>query len=93
MRNLTQDNITQAVIALNDSKIAGARSIADLKGAKLGAAVGTTSYRTITDVVQPSAQPAVFDSNDVAKAALSNGQILHWVGEAVEPPDDAAAVP
>jgi polar amino acid transport system substrate-binding protein len=68
-------DVTQAVIALNDSKIAGAKAIADLKGAKLGAAVGTTSYRTITDVVQPSAQPAVFDSNDVAKAALSNGQI------------------
>jgi polar amino acid transport system substrate-binding protein len=68
-------DVTQAVIALGDSKIAGAKSIADLKDAKLGAAVGTTSYKTITDVVKPSGQPAVFDSNDVAKASLKNGQI------------------
>ena len=37
-------DVSQAVIALKDSKIAGARSVADLKQAKLGAAVGTTSY-------------------------------------------------
>jgi polar amino acid transport system substrate-binding protein len=67
--------VSQAVIALKDSPIAGATAIADLKEAKLGAAVGTTSYRTIVDQVKPSGQPAVFDSNDVAKAALKNGQI------------------
>jgi polar amino acid transport system substrate-binding protein len=68
-------DVTQAVIANNDSKIANAKSIADLKGAKLGAAVGTTSYKVITDTIKPSAQPAVFDNNDIAKASLQNGQI------------------
>src|SRR4051794_18140606 len=68
-------DVTQAVIANNDSKIANAKSIADLKGAKLGAAVGTTSYKVITDTIKPSVQPAVFDNNDIAKASLQNGQI------------------
>ncbi|MER8099028.1 ABC transporter substrate-binding protein [Kitasatospora sp. NPDC094016] len=68
-------DVRQAVIALKNSKAAGAKSIADLKGAKLGAQVGTTSLDTITNTIKPSVQPAVFDSNDLAKAALKNGQI------------------
>ncbi|MFE3878807.1 ABC transporter substrate-binding protein [Kitasatospora sp. NPDC059146] len=68
-------DVRQAVIALKGSKAAGAKSVADLKGAKLGAQVGTTSLDTITDTIKPSTQPAVFDSNDLAKAALKNGQV------------------
>ena len=68
-------DVTQAVITTSKSKIANAKSIADLKGAKLGAQVGTTSYATITDVIKPTQQAAVFDTNDVAKQALANGQI------------------
>ncbi|MFD8753034.1 ABC transporter substrate-binding protein [Kitasatospora sp. NPDC059577] len=68
-------DVRQAVIALKNSKAAGAKSIADLKDAKLGAQVGTTSLDTITGTIKPSARPAVFDSNDLAKAALRNGQI------------------
>ncbi|MFG2906995.1 ABC transporter substrate-binding protein [Kitasatospora sp. NPDC048286] len=68
-------DVRQTVIALKNSKAAGAKSIADLKGTKLGAQVGTTSLDTITDTIKPSVQPAVFDSNDLAKAALKNGQI------------------
>ncbi len=68
-------DVTQAVITVAGSKIANAKSIADLKGAKLGAQVGTTSYATITDVIKPTQQAAVFDTNDVAKQALANGQI------------------
>jgi polar amino acid transport system substrate-binding protein len=67
--------VSQAVVALKDSRIAGATAIGDLKNAKLGAAVGTTSYRAIVDQIKPGKQPAVFDTNDVAKAALRNGQI------------------
>jgi polar amino acid transport system substrate-binding protein len=68
-------DVTQAVITTAGSKIANAKSIADLKGAKLGAQVGTTSYATITDVIKPTQDAAVFDTNDVAKQALANGQI------------------
>ncbi|MFE5584398.1 ABC transporter substrate-binding protein [Kitasatospora sp. NPDC056531] len=68
-------DVRQAVIALKNSKAANAKSIADLKGAKLGAQVGTTSLDTITNTIKPNSQPAVFDSNDLAKAALKNGQV------------------
>jgi polar amino acid transport system substrate-binding protein len=67
--------VRQTVIALNDSKIAGATSMADLKGAKLGAQVGTTSYDAITKLIDPAARPAVYNSNDDAKKALQNKQI------------------
>ncbi|WP_091560905.1 ABC transporter substrate-binding protein [Micromonospora pattaloongensis] len=67
--------VRQTVIALKGSKIAGAKSLADLKGATLGAQVGTTSYQAITDVIKPSGKPQVYNSNDDAKKALQNGQI------------------
>ena len=68
-------DVTQAIITVAGSKIANAKSIADLQGAKLGAQVGTTSYATITDVIKPTQEASVFDTNDVAKQALANGQI------------------
>jgi polar amino acid transport system substrate-binding protein len=68
-------DVSQSVVAVRGGKAASATSIADLKDVKLGAQVGTTSYRTITDVIKPSTTPAVFDDNDKAKLALANGQI------------------
>ncbi|MEU2299084.1 ABC transporter substrate-binding protein [Streptomyces antibioticus] len=68
-------DVRQAVIALKDSKAAKAKSLADLKGLKLGAQVGTTSLGYIEDVVKPTAQPAVYAKNDQAKSALKNGQV------------------
>ena len=67
--------VRQTVITTKGSKIAGAKSIADLKSAKLGAQVGTTSYQAITDVIKPSTQAQVFNNNDDAKAALVNGTV------------------
>ena len=68
-------DVTQALVTVKNGKIAKAASIADLKSARLGAQVGTTSYATITDVIRPTARPAVFNTNDEAKLALANGQI------------------
>jgi len=68
-------DVRQAVVTTKGSKIAGATTLADLKDAKLGAQVGTTSYTAITEQIEPTAQPAVYDSNDLGKAALKNGQI------------------
>jgi polar amino acid transport system substrate-binding protein len=68
-------DVVQAVITNKGSAIDGASSVADLADAKLGAQVGTTSYTAITDQVQPSQEPAVFDTNDQAVQALKNGQI------------------
>ncbi|GAB1641624.1 ABC transporter substrate-binding protein [Krasilnikovia sp. MM14-A1259] len=67
--------VRQTVIALKSSKIAGAKTIAELHDAKLGAQVGTTSYQAITEVIKPTVQPQVYNSNDDAKKALQNGQI------------------
>jgi polar amino acid transport system substrate-binding protein len=68
-------DVRQTVVALKSSKIAGARTVADLKNAKLGAQVGTTSLDVINDLVKPAKQPAVYLRNDLAVAALKNGQV------------------
>jgi polar amino acid transport system substrate-binding protein len=68
-------DVPQAVITLKTSKIAGARGIAELKTAKLGAQVATTSYRAILETVKPNRQPVVFTSNKDAKKALVDGQV------------------
>jgi polar amino acid transport system substrate-binding protein len=67
--------VNQAVVALKDSPIANATTIAELQAAKLGAQVGTTSLDFITDVVQPADQPYVYNDTNDAKSALNNGQI------------------
>ncbi|WBB81339.1 ABC transporter substrate-binding protein [Micromonospora sp. WMMD882] len=67
--------VRQTVVALKTSKIAGKTSLADLRDARLGAQVGTTSYQAITDVLKPTVAPQVYNSNDDAKKALQNGQL------------------
>lgn len=76
-------DVAQTVITVKGSKIANAKSLADLKAAKLGAQVGTTSYSTITGTIKPSQQPAVYDTNDLAVQGLKNGQVD---GIVVDPP-------
>ncbi len=68
-------DVNQAIVAKNGTKIANAKSIADLKPYKLGAQIGTTSYQYIKDTIKPSKQASVFDTNDAAVASLKNGQI------------------
>ncbi|MET8165378.1 ABC transporter substrate-binding protein [Streptomyces sp. NPDC005329] len=68
-------DVRQAVIALKGTKAAEATDIADLKGLKLGAQVGTTSLDYIDDVVKPTRDAAVYAKNDQAKSALKNGQV------------------
>jgi polar amino acid transport system substrate-binding protein len=64
----------QAVVALSKSGAANAKSLADLKSAKLGVQVGTTSLDAVTSAIQPSSQPKVFnDSNDVVRALKTGG--------------------
>lgn len=67
--------VEQAIVAAADSEIASATSIADLKGAQLGAAIGTTSLTYIEDVIEPDSEPLVFDDNAAAKAAFDAGQV------------------
>jgi polar amino acid transport system substrate-binding protein len=68
-------DVAQTVVTTGKSSIAGAKSIAELKDAKLAAQVGTTSYTAITEQIQPSTKPAVYDTNDLAVQALKNGQV------------------
>jgi polar amino acid transport system substrate-binding protein len=65
-------DVTQAVVAVKNSPAAQVKDLAGLKGLKLGAQVGTTSYTAAT-ALNPNV--SVFNNNDDAKAALSNGQI------------------
>lgn len=68
-------DVAQTVITTESSRIAGAKSIADLKGAKLGAQVGTTSYTAINEQIKPDQKVAVYDTNDLAVQALKVGQV------------------
>jgi polar amino acid transport system substrate-binding protein len=63
----------QAIVSYQGSKIEGKTSIADLKDAKLGAAVGTTSLDAIENQIGAKAQ--VFNDNAAGVSALKNGQI------------------
>jgi polar amino acid transport system substrate-binding protein len=67
--------VRQTVITTKGSKIDGATTIAGLKDGKLGAQVGTTSLQAINELIKPSQQPQVFNSNDDAKKALQNGTV------------------
>ena len=65
----------QAIVALEGSPAIGATTTADLVDVKFGAQAGTTSLSFITDVIEPSNEPFVYDDNAGAKAALEAGQI------------------
>ena len=64
----------QAIITLKDSTFAGATSLAELKDAKLGAQVATTSLDAIKQIA-PSSDPLVYDDTTKAAQALQNGQV------------------
>ncbi len=68
-------DVRQAVITYKGSPIDGTTSVADLKDAKLGAQVGTTSYIAVKEQIKPDQTIAVFDTNDLAVQALKNKQI------------------
>jgi polar amino acid transport system substrate-binding protein len=68
-------DLNQAVIGNAGTPIDDVTTVAGLKEFKLGAPVGTTSYQYIVDNIQPTQDPAVYDSLDAAIAALNAGQI------------------
>ena len=63
----------QAIVSFKGSKIEGISSLADLKNAKLGAAVGTTSLDAVEN--QIGIKPQVFNDNAAGVSALKNKQI------------------
>jgi polar amino acid transport system substrate-binding protein len=61
----------QAVVVAEDGPFANATTITELKTARLGAQIGTTSYDAIENVIQPTAEISVYDTNDAAIQALA----------------------
>jgi polar amino acid transport system substrate-binding protein len=68
-------DVTQAVVTTAGSNAAGVTTLAGLKSLKLGAQIGSTSYTAITDQIQPTQTPAVYNSNSDVVQALRNGQV------------------
>ncbi len=66
---------TQAVVTLESSPGAAAKSLADLKGLKIGAMVGTTSLTAAQDVIDPTTPVSPFNDNDQVKQALTSGLV------------------
>ncbi|NUP01191.1 MAG: amino acid ABC transporter substrate-binding protein [Nonomuraea sp.] len=67
--------VKQAVVAIKGSKFAGAKSLAELKDAKFGVQVGTTSLDAVKSVVKPSDEPNVYNDQVDAVNALKNEQV------------------
>lgn len=65
----------QAIVGYADSAAAGASTVADVRDLKFGVQSGTTSLEFLTNVVQPTNEPFVYDDNAAAKAALEAKQI------------------
>jgi polar amino acid transport system substrate-binding protein len=65
----------QGVLTLSTSKYAGATSLAQLKGAKIGVQISTTSYQAVQDEIKPSASVAVYNTTDDEVSALKNHQV------------------
>ncbi len=65
----------QAVVAKESSSAASATSLAELKDAKIGVQIGTTSLDAVKSSIQPTSDTQVFDtSNDVVNA-LKQGKV------------------
>jgi polar amino acid transport system substrate-binding protein len=65
----------QAVVALKDSDVANATSLADLTGASFGVQIGTTSLDAVDASIAPSQEPQVFDTSNDVVTALKQGQV------------------
>src|SRR5215472_16707077 len=68
-------DVQQAIVALKGSKIVTQHSPAELKTYNYGDQVGTTGLTYITNNIQPTAQPKVFDTLNEAASALEAHRI------------------
>lgn len=65
----------QALVSLPGTAVIGATTLADLADTRLGAAIGTTSFDFIEDVIKPNIDASVYDDNIDAIAAVVAGQL------------------
>jgi len=68
-------DVNQALIANNGSPAIGVTTLAGLKDLTLGAPLGTTSLQVIQEEVQPSVEPKVYPTLDLALKAMNNGDV------------------
>lgn len=68
-------DVNQALIAVADTPIAGATSIADLSSYRLAAPIGTTSYDFIVETIRPTEEPGGYSTLSDTVAALNAGQV------------------
>ncbi|HEX2729204.1 MAG TPA: transporter substrate-binding domain-containing protein, partial [Rubrobacteraceae bacterium] len=73
----------QGVLVMEDSPASDAKSIADLKGVRIGAQVGTTSLKFVNETVRPDEELKIYDTTNDAKSALEAGQIDAFVTDLV----------
>src|SRR3954452_1178819 len=67
--------VEQAIVSTEGSKIAKAKTLADLKDAKFGVQIGTTSADVLNETVHPSKEPSVYSNSNDVVAALKAGQV------------------
>jgi polar amino acid transport system substrate-binding protein len=65
----------QAILGYADSPAAEATTAAAIRDLRIGVAAGTTSLTFVTDVLQPTTDPFVYNDNAAAKQALETEQI------------------
>ena len=65
----------QAVVALEGSEAAKAKSLAELKDVKFGVQINTTSLSAVDEEIEPSSKPEVFNGSGDVVTALKNGQV------------------
>ena len=65
----------QGVLTLSSSKYANATSLAQLKGAKIGVQVSTTSYEAVEDEIKPSSSVSVYNTTADEVNALTDHQV------------------
>jgi polar amino acid transport system substrate-binding protein len=65
----------QAVVAAKGSSAAKATSLDDLADASIGVQLGTTSLDAVTEAIQPSEDPKVFDDSNAVVTALRQNQV------------------
>ncbi|GAA3669709.1 ABC transporter substrate-binding protein [Nonomuraea antimicrobica] len=67
--------VKQAIVAVEGGKYAGAKSLAELKDAKIGVQVGTTSLEAVKNVIKPADDPNVYNEQIDVVTALKNKQV------------------
>ncbi|MBS1879872.1 MAG: amino acid ABC transporter substrate-binding protein [Actinobacteria bacterium] len=65
----------QAVVALDGSAAAKAKSLAELKDTTIGVQINTTSLSAVEEEIEPSSKPQVFNNSNDVVTALKNGQV------------------